>query len=204
MDFGFQFDMDWVLIVVSVIVAVTAAVILSRQKKTARIRATVKPVEPEIPTLTDAVHTIDLTAMAGLTEAIAKNAPKPLPEFKPITLEIMKPTLPDPTEVFAPAPDPLARWNSAPSQWAKFTFMTFAELFPVANKNGISSTQVAELFSAYNKKLQLPGLYDAKTNLYAFQRLEITDKKVYEPDIDGAADRYIAQQFPAFVVKKIA
>lgn len=196
MDFGFQFDMDWVLIVVSVIVAVTAAVILSRQKKAAVVEVKAKPVEPEIPTLTDAVHYIPAEVLAPVTTAVIVDTPLPMNEhegFDP-SLEQIKPVV----------VDPLARWNSAPSQWAKFTFMTFAELAPVAAKNGMSATQVSELFSAYNKKLQLPGLYDANTNLYAFQRLEITDKKVYEPDIDGAADRYIAQQIPAFVVKKIA
>lgn len=190
MDFGFEFDMDWVLIAVSVIVAVTAAVILSRQKKTAANEVKAKVVEPEIPTLTEVVDPIHFVSL-------------PLPEAP--TRIVAAPAAIAPPVVEQPAmPDPLARWNSAPSQWAKFTFMSFAELTHVAAKNNMSATQVSELFSAYNKKLQLPGLYDATTNLYAFQRLEITDKKVYEPDIDGAADRYIAQQFPAFVVKKIA
>lgn len=191
MDFGFEFDMDWVLIAVSVIVAVTAAVILSRQKKTAVNEVKAKVVEPEIPTLTEVVDPIHFVSL-------------PLPEAPTRIVAVQEASAPSVVEQQPTIPDPLARWNSAPSQWAKFTFMSFAELTHVAAKNNMSATQVSELFSAYNKKLQLPGLYDANTNTYAFQRLEVVDKKVYEPDINGAADRYIAQQFPAFVVKKIA
>ncbi len=186
MDIGFEFDMDWVWLTVSAITAVAGAIILSRRAaKDRKALLAVVPVAkplPDIPTLTDAVHYI---------------APEAL---KPVTVEVMQPKVVSPAEVFA---DPLARWNSAPSQWAKLTFMQPSETMHVAAKNGMSIQDVTALYLAYNRILQLPGYYDPVTNAYAFRHIE-QEGKVVEPDKDGAADRYIAQMFPSFVVKKIA
>lgn len=85
--------------------------------------------------------------------------------------------------------DPLARFNTAPSEWAKWTFVTDDEIKALLKTEAPS--KLAAKFKFFNQTVQLGGRYDDKNNTYEYQDLLGN----FQEDKGGFADYYVEVNF---------
>lgn len=93
-----------------------------------------------------------------------------------------------------------SRWQKAPSEWAKYTFLKAEEIQPVSYWCNVELDELSKKFVAYNDKLKLPGKYDSGTGKYWYA--DVTAPRVKGDwqwiEDNGTADAYIKATFPTF------
>jgi hypothetical protein len=131
----------------------------------------------------------DITYTAAELEALAKQLQPFLKSVSPPTDSGTNPPPPPPSN----PPPPVSgakvspRWDSAPSQWAKWNFITPGETITLQDM--YDPAEVSRHINWWHSYHTLNGLYDDKTNTYRF----VADTTwwgtpVWQDDKDHAAD----------------
>jgi len=115
---------------------------------------------------------------------------------------------PTPAPATSPAPAPAAtagleRFDAAPSDWARWTFWDPSEFVPLQNRlvsrlgwePAAAYTRINQQINAYASTIKLRGYHYPGTNNYGFYKL-VSDGGAFTPDVNGAADAYVALHFP--------
>lgn len=164
----------------------------------------------------------DAAELQALAAALAPYLPSAPPHDVGISPPPPPLTPPPPGNVGGTQSNPaLARFLGAPSDWARWTDDNWlgssgggyqakeydAILAHLMAKYGwddaSTRTRISQQLNAYNSTIKLAGAYDPKTGVYKFIKY-IVGFPFAQVDSNGAADAYIAAQFPNVVPGPLA
>lgn len=103
---------------------------------------------------------------------------------------------PNPVPVPAPAPTPdpgaLSRWDAAPSQWAKWYFITPSEQLALVSLRGIDSNAINQHINFYQSYHRLEGTRTSNGGYQYVDYYKWGVIAVFAQDVNGSADSKLA------------